>query len=280
MPSNEMTSKAPSNQAAETELAARVIAWLEAQHWEVYQEVRPGLRGDAADIVAVRRPLLWVIECKCSFSLDVIAQAHRWKALLRSVAVPRSRLKTKSSMNKRNRAFALDVCRQFQIGVLEVGKAGIVYETVRAPILRQYRESSRRIEKRLSPVHKTFLPAGTQSGARWTPYRETMDRVKLIVGNQPGCTLREIMQRLKNHHYHTDATARSAVARALLEWEDWCFVDESRSPRRYYPYGEHPTDAEDPLFNGVDDNIEVEAVDAGASATTLPSSLVHKSATT
>jgi hypothetical protein len=54
-----------------------------------------------------------------------------------------------------------------------------------------------------------------------------------------------------------------APGRALLEWENWCFVDESHSPRRYYPYGEHPADAKDPLFHGVDSEVESHVRDLG-----------------
>ena len=65
--------------ATERELAAPVVEWLSAQHFEVYQEVE--LHSRVADIVAVDGKRVWVIECKRTMSLDLLDQANRWRWL-------------------------------------------------------------------------------------------------------------------------------------------------------------------------------------------------------
>jgi Holliday junction resolvase len=51
----------------EEALAEKVIAWLEADNWDVYQEVRPWpTYARAIDIVAVKPGMIWAIECKTS----------------------------------------------------------------------------------------------------------------------------------------------------------------------------------------------------------------------
>lgn len=64
---------------SETDLAEKVVEWLQAQQWEVFQEVQLDSFGRIADIVAVSGPLLWVIECKTSQSFAVFEQAFQWK---------------------------------------------------------------------------------------------------------------------------------------------------------------------------------------------------------
>lgn len=240
--------------ASETEIAAHVVAWLTAQHWDVYQEVRASWRGEIADIVAVRGSLVWIIECKRSCSLRVISQAHRWKSLLRSIAIPRSA--GDRPRRDPHRRFAFEVCRRFEIGVLEIGGGGRVYETLRAPILRAHHKNSRWIRSRLRPEQRTFLPAGSKSGARWTPYRQTMDAVRRIIKEYPGCTLKDIMQRLNEHHYGQERTAKTSIHSALTDWEDWCVVDFANLPHRYYVEGDQPPGLEKMLYRFVDDEHE------------------------
>ena len=98
--------------ASETALAARVVSWLEVQHFDVYQEVEH--RGDVADIIAVRAGLVWAIECKTTLSLAVMAQAARWQTHYRSLAVPMGK-------NYNERQMAERICRDFlQVGILYV----------------------------------------------------------------------------------------------------------------------------------------------------------------
>jgi hypothetical protein len=69
----------------ETDIARPVVAWLQAQGWTVYQEVQH--QGCVADIVAVRGPLLWVIECKAQLGLAVLGQALGWQGHAHAISV-------------------------------------------------------------------------------------------------------------------------------------------------------------------------------------------------
>jgi len=223
-------------------LAARVVSWLHAQHWEVYEEVRVERRqGRIADIVALRGPILWVLECKRSLTMNALAQAHRWAALKRSVVVPESRTGDSSG-----RRFALEVCRRFDLGLVEVGRTGRVHERVPARIVRGHRHASVRLRAGLHPGQQRCAAAGSSRGGHWTPYAETMRAVRRIVAARPGCTMREILEALDRHHYGHDATARSCLARALREWESWCRVEEAWPHARYHvrPGFEPVADAE------------------------------------
>lgn len=138
---------------AEQALAQHVIDWLEAQHWDVYQEVPlHGGGSKTADIVAVRNGLVWVIECKTTLSLAVMAQASSWNVHLRSIAVPWA----KRGYDERNTAER--ICRNFlQVGVLYVHEpdrySGVsrVEESTRAILLRHNHRFAIDLRDRLKP---------------------------------------------------------------------------------------------------------------------------------
>jgi hypothetical protein len=69
----------------EQELAAVVVAWLEALDADVYQEVQVG--GGVADIVARVGAEIWIVEVKTSLSLALIAQAMDRRRLAHRVLV-------------------------------------------------------------------------------------------------------------------------------------------------------------------------------------------------
>lgn len=211
----------------ETELAQVIVAWLEAQHWDVYQEVCLADSLGTVDILAVRGPIIWAIECKKSFGIAVIRQAYRWHTVCRSVAV-------KSVSASKDRQFAASICRKLKIGVLSVYLNDIEV-IVPAPILREHYRYSQGIRELLRPQHKTYAKAGTNSGHHWSPYQSTMHCVKKILKKHPsGATIGQIMKELKAHHYASDQSARSNLGMALNNWVGWCRVDTNVRPRKYY----------------------------------------------
>ncbi|MFG0330729.1 MAG: hypothetical protein ACF8PN_12640 [Phycisphaerales bacterium] len=224
---------------SEQDLAAHVVSWLERQGWDVYQEVKAGpFEGRIADIVAVRGAVVWVVECKRSLNLQVIAQADDWPVVRRSIAIPALRVKRKDRL----RAFAERACARFEIGVLEVGLTGSVVRRVPAPIRRAWLETSRKLREQLDTEHKSTAPAGLAAGPRWTPYRRTMREALRVIRERPGITIAELMSVLESHHYPTDFTARRAIARSLDEHEEWCFVERSLGGPRFYHLDDRPDD--------------------------------------
>lgn len=204
----------------ETTLAAAVVNWLTAQHWDVYQEVKFGY-GGIADIAAVRDGKLWIIECKTSLTFTVLEQARTWRSHYRSIAVPAPQKYT-------GRETAYYVAREFlKVGILEFRQRnGDIYELRSAPLMREYHQFAKALIGKLRDGHKTHAVAGSSNGARFTPYVETMERVRRFIVANPGCSLKEIMDYLgNNHHYTTPASARGSIRTALESWESsWCKV--------------------------------------------------------
>jgi len=219
----------------EAEIGAGVVAWLEDQHWDVYQEVK--YYGGIADIVAVNGNLVWVIECKRSLTLHVMDQARGWRTHFRSVAVPRPK-------RFRERFTAYGVAKNyFKVGVLEVsrtefrGEVGYSVEVkVPAPLMREHHKFAKMlIEKGLVPEQKVMAKAGTKGGNYSTPYKRTMTAVRRFIEKNPGCTIKEIMDDLGKMHYASDASARSTIPRSLQTIEsEWCRVDRDSRPFRFY----------------------------------------------
>jgi hypothetical protein len=214
----------------ETELARKVIQWLEAQYWDVYQEVEfPKQCSGRADIAALRDGKLWIIECKTSLTFTVLEQAQQWPAHFRSVAIPRSK-------DRRGRGVAYQIARNYlRIGVIEVGPFG-ADQVYPPPIMREHHKLAKRMIGCLRDEHKHYADAGSKSGGYFTPYRQTIETVKKFVRAMPGCTLKEIMAHLDgHHHYANDTTARSSLRAALSNWEStWCETRPDKQGRFHY----------------------------------------------
>jgi hypothetical protein len=196
---------------SEAELAAAIVAWLTDLHWEVYQEVQPVANyGSVADIVAVQGPLLWIIECKTSFSLKVIEQAYSWRTMAHyvSIAVP--------APVRTERDFGAWILKQGGIGKIVAKKHTRGYEIeVREDLAPRLMRKARVdvIRSILTEEHKTYAQAGNHSSLRWTPFQETCRDLSFYVRSHPGCTLKEALGTVKTH-YRSTATARSC----LLQW--------------------------------------------------------------
>lgn len=219
----------------EQAVAQQIIAWLEAQRWDVYQEVAPHGGGtSAADIVAVRCGLVWVIECKTSLSLAVMAQASRWTTHLRSIAVPLA------NRGSDERALAESICRRhLLVGVLYVDVNGVwekVQERVPAPLMRHFHAGALRLKSKLDPEHKTHAKAGCQGGDRWTPYQRTMRDVRIFLARQgsEGASIKQIMEVVGKGHYANGASAKQCIPKALVSFEsEWCEVVGVGKAKRY-----------------------------------------------
>lgn len=155
---------------SEAELATAVTGWLSVQGWDVYPEVC--LRGgsERADIVAVRGNFLWVVECKRTFGLAVIAQASSWlrHSNLTSVAVPNAR-------RSEARFFGEKICRERGIGIIHPQSelphgAWHMRWGYKAPALRRHCDP--RLRSMLSESHKKYTP-GNADHSYHTPWRET-----------------------------------------------------------------------------------------------------------
>lgn len=180
---------------------------------DVYQEVPIPKDSGIADIVALRGPELWIVETKSSWSLDLLEQcvARRRHAHRVFAAVPWSRVLT-----DRARLFS-------HVGV---GTIAVPTSTQHSPHIASWpprlvspRTSTRRgrnfpaaLRARLSEGHKTHAKAGSNSGGRYTPFRQTCEGLLALVRREPGVTLTDAIARI-SHHYSSMHSARGAMAK-------------------------------------------------------------------
>jgi len=207
----------------EIELAKSVVLWLQEQHWEVYQEVQFHYGGGVADIVAVRNNILWIIECKTSYSFHLLEQATGWPVHYRSVAVPWAHTLRDFRVAK----------YYYSVGVLEVNNK-YVQEVVPAPLfVRDFKKTNELIGK-LTDLHKTYALAGSQSGHHLTPYKQTMLEVQKIIEKNPGCTISYLYDQLGNMHYSSASSFKGNLIKALEDFEKWCLIDKSTKPYKLF----------------------------------------------
>lgn len=208
---------------SETELAAKVVAWLDEQHWDVYQEVQFSRQGGVADIVAVRGSVMWIIETKTSYSFAVLEQASRWMVHLRSVAVP---------MTKTPRDYRVAEL-YYRVGVLEVSEWSVI-EMRQPPVMYRKNNLVKRYKSELTELHKTFALAGSQSGHHLTPYKKTMIDVRQVIERNQGCTVQFLYQQLGRAHYANKSSFVGNLLKALEDFEPWCKIDKSEKPYKLF----------------------------------------------
>lgn len=185
----------------ETDLAARVVTWLQPG-WQVYQEVATTAGGQVADIVAVAGRRAWVIECKTSFSLALIGQGYGWRgsANLVSVAVPAG--------GGRDQWFARQVCTTYGIGILAVGERTVTEAL--APRWQRLKGKPRIFRYlREEQANGEYAPAGSQGGHA-TAFALTCRAMLGAVRLGGPLPLKALVSRTR-HHYNTPASAVGAL---------------------------------------------------------------------
>ena len=183
----------------EEEMATYVIAWLENQDYEVFQEVQMSPKSKRADLVGRRGSTIAIVETKLSFGEKVIEQANRWRheATFTLVAVP----------VVHHHALLEYACRELGIGILTVSRFEGAWVHM-SPQMNRRRGS--RLANTLNYGHKTHGVAGAPHSDYWTPFRATCDRLREYLTKHDGATLKECMGEIQ-HHYQTPSTARGAI---------------------------------------------------------------------
>jgi len=200
----------------ETELAKVVIQWLKEQNWEVWQEAKlvGKYYGPIHDIIAVKHDITWCIECKLSFNLKVIEQAYNSNAILKSIAVPKYN------------GFGEMLCRKLGIGIIYVKDYNIDEKS--GKIFRENYNLYKEIIKTLENIPQSFVESGSKGGY-WTPYKQTMISVKKYIEEHEGCSFKDIIDNLKNHHYASNATAKVCIRKDLEKYENkWCEINDGK----------------------------------------------------
>lgn len=197
--------------SSELEVAAPVVAYLRAAHWEVYQEVSLGYGARTIDIVATQGPLLWAVEVKRTLSIQLLDQAvdlHGYAHYV-SIAVPRSNTKERGVRGR----FVWQFLGHYGIGRFRVTSRSDV-ESLEAPALNR-KALVHRLRNCLHDEQKTMAEAGSQGGY-WTPFSMTSRNVQRFLADNPGCTFKELVAGIE-HHYGSASTARSCLRKWICD---------------------------------------------------------------
>lgn len=210
----------------EADLARTVVAELQRQGYETYEEVSLAVQARRADVVGVRGPLVVVVETKAGLSLRLLDQLLAWRGEANLVigAVAQGRI-----------SHAVEqFCRDQGFGLWQVG-AGGVNERIAPRLLR--RAAWQRLRAALRPEHRSgeYAKAGTNGGGHWSPFRDTCRALRRVVQQHPGIELRVALREI-DHHYAGHKSAMGAlpglIRKGVVEGvrlDD----DDSRSLRLY-----------------------------------------------
>ncbi len=203
---------------SEEEMAAEVVRWLRHLHWTVHQEVC--VNGRTADIVAMRKfkhaTIVWIIECKKRYGMDVLAQAWKWNGYAHRISVAYLSRKSKYASN-----FEAFIARNLGIGLIDVSQppdadnewAPRDFYNIREPVAAPLHRTPRIVEdvrRMLCEENHDGLAAGTKTGERWTPWKQVVKEVTKFVEENPGCTIKEVVAKVP-HHWASDDSAYSAL---------------------------------------------------------------------
>lgn len=201
----------------EVDLFDPVKDWLEERGYLVYPEVCYG--GARADIVATNHPVVTVVELKTSLSLDVIAQAVRWRGTANYVyvGVP----KPQKGFDR----YVLNLLRREGVGLLTVDVnrwySDILcrHDSYCIPILN--RKPATKLRGVLSEHHlKMDIKGGNAGGGYLTPYKGTIIGVqKFLKENKGWRTMDEILKHCNTHY----STPKPSLSKSLRDFEhEWC----------------------------------------------------------
>ena len=175
------------NFATESALAEVVTAWLRADGWATFHEIE--CRGGRADIVAVRRGLVWLVETKLRAGLEVLAQAlekRRAGAHGVLVAVPSGpAAKLLASVAGR---LGVGVIAVSEVDDFDEGSRSIV-RAHRAEMLTWpafYRQAKAADLLRGCKPEHAAQPAGTTGTKIWTPFKGAVRAVIYQLAEAPG----------------------------------------------------------------------------------------------
>jgi len=216
---------------SESEVASAVMAYLVDAGWDCYPEVQGSDGMHRADLVAIKGPVLWIIEVKLGASLSLLAQAEAWRGNANRISIATWRPTT---------YFVQRICRSFRIGVIRAWRDSwhewMVREDLSAPLSR--RAITQGLRDSLHPDMQRYAPGGTTLSGYSSAWKRTMDAAIIAIRANPGAGLRHIVEQIP-HHYN----GRSSAIASLRHWLNRdARVIVQREGRRdtYWPADEQP----------------------------------------
>jgi len=205
---------------SEVELCKPVIVWLQDYGWDVYQEVQLRTYGPVCDIVAVRRapPLIWGIEAKAAFSLQLLEKIPAWAGTFNYTSIAYPRVPQRKGPEDRYYRLMQLVRHHWGVGMIEVELGRSIVKPVPSRCLEQWpprlhRVPSHRTKSVFAVIdenHKHFAAAGTADGKRWTPFQSTCKQMRTYVEAHGPVLLSDLVTAIE-HHYKTPKSARDSV---------------------------------------------------------------------
>lgn len=222
----------------EIDLGKAVVEWLEKEHpeWDVFQEIRPSKYAGTpvADIVCINEDgTVWVIELKKRLNMKVIEQVARWMVDYRSVGIL---IPTRLEAKNRTWWWLAQLKVKWGIGSIIVDEQGRVAEHKRPDMLDIVpMNNAGFLEVCSEGKPKGFAEAGQKGGGYWTPYKESMIKVKAYIRLHPGCGIGDIVNALGKLHYASTHSARTNLVKMLNSVEsDWCEVKRKGTFDTFY----------------------------------------------
>lgn len=196
---------------SENDLALAIADWLEADGWTVYEEVSPwGNNGRRADLVAQKGAIIWVIETKKCFNLDLLDQAASWLPYAHFVSIGIWR-------GKRNVSITARVCKKFHLGLITVGDyyPSLTRHSISEQIEGIFNRRARveEIKRMLVEENRKSGNAGKPAHHFHTPFKMTVAALVKTVTDNPGITLEAALR--NKHHYKNDQKAKTNLISAL-----------------------------------------------------------------
>lgn len=228
-------------------MARDVVAELQRQGYEVYEEVSTGYGGKRADLVGVRGVVTIVVECKSSLSLKLLDQLTCWRGYANLIVGAFGGGRIGNAAN----AF----CRTTGIGLWSIVSG--VNEKIPPTFHRRKWDG---LKDALHPAQRSqeYARAGSRDGGYWTPFRQTCDALLVIVNGHPnGIDLRDALRQVK-HHYASQSSAVSSLPGLVRGGHVKGIRVTDGRPLRLYPEG----------VAGGGTSLFVDAVDPHAGGTT------------
>lgn len=211
--------------ASEAALASVVTGWLRADGWRTFHEVELP-RGGRADIIAVRRGLVWIVETKLQAGLEVLDQAlDRLRAGAHGVvvAVPGGPAALR----------LVTIAGRLGVGVIAVEEGTYYDGRLRTPqtglhaVIKAWPDFARKVRiaeltARLRPEYERQAAGTTGATTRWTPFKAAVKSVVEALLADPGHRL------LVDQLALDDAVReykRGFVAAQLRRWLCWAIGD-------------------------------------------------------
>jgi hypothetical protein len=184
----------------EVDLGKHIISFLEKSNYKIYQEVDCKSRGIDIVGVSTKDTHTIAVELKLTFNIKLIEQAYNNRSYCHYsyLAVP-------SAKHNNSRRFAIEVCRDYGIGIIEYVKStGQTRELVK-PSRNNNPETITIFEDKAS-----YSEAGSPDGKRWTPFKQTCVHINEHLSKNPGITINELVKNI-NHHYANPNSAKTTI---------------------------------------------------------------------